>query len=98
MILEPVGRNTAPAVAIAALCAMEEDADPVLLVLPADHVIRDVDAFVDAVGRAAFDNYREYVALYGADRPIAEMPQPRITMARHLPQALRARLGMERAA
>ena len=51
--LEPVGRNTAPAVAVAALLALEKsDArfpDPVLLVLPADHVIRDVTAFRAAV-------------------------------------------------
>jgi mannose-1-phosphate guanylyltransferase/mannose-6-phosphate isomerase len=54
ILLEPMGRNTAPAVAVAALVALEksrggdaDDAgdDPVLLVLPADHVIRDVDAF-----------------------------------------------------
>jgi mannose-1-phosphate guanylyltransferase/mannose-6-phosphate isomerase len=60
IILEPVGRNTAPAVAIAALVALEqvsgsESDDPVLLVLPADHVVRDVAAFQAAVnsGRAA---------------------------------------------
>ena len=45
IILEPCGRNTAPAVAIAALQAMTDGADPVLLVLPADHLIRKVDAF-----------------------------------------------------
>ena len=65
IILEPVGRNTAPAVAVAALVALEKSrtglpghgapaarravgadvVDPVLLVLPADHVIRDVEAF-----------------------------------------------------
>jgi mannose-1-phosphate guanylyltransferase/mannose-6-phosphate isomerase len=59
IVLEPVGRNTAPAVAVAALTALDEaggtDADPVLLVLPADHVIRDVGAFQAAVeaGRSA---------------------------------------------
>ena len=51
--LEPVGRNTAPAVAVAALLALEKapdrSHDPVLLVLPADHVIRDVAAFRAAV-------------------------------------------------
>ena len=51
--LEPVGRNTAPAVAVAALLALEKAddrvPDPVLLVLPADHVIRDVAAFRAAV-------------------------------------------------
>jgi mannose-1-phosphate guanylyltransferase / mannose-6-phosphate isomerase len=63
IILEPVGRNTAPAVAVAALVALDRarkgkaggEADPVLLVLPADHVIRDVPAFHAAVaaGREA---------------------------------------------
>ena len=45
IILEPVGRNTAPAVAVAALVALGTTSDPVLLVLPADHVIRDVEEF-----------------------------------------------------
>ena len=45
LILEPVGRNTAPAIAAAALRAMKNGADPVLLVLPSDHVIADEAAF-----------------------------------------------------
>ena len=49
IILEPCGRNTAPAVAIAAMQAMTEDLDPVLLVLPADHLIQQVDVFQQAV-------------------------------------------------
>jgi mannose-1-phosphate guanylyltransferase/mannose-6-phosphate isomerase len=64
IVLEPVGRNTAPAVAVAALVALDalrrtkgadRDADAILLVLPADHVIRDVAAFQAAVaaGRGA---------------------------------------------
>ncbi len=52
LILEPVGRNTAPAVAVAALHAQRHGQDPVLLVLPADHVIADTDGFRRAV-RAA---------------------------------------------
>ena len=52
LILEPVGRNTAPAVALAALYAVADDPDALLLVLPADHVIQDVEAFVAAVGKA----------------------------------------------
>jgi mannose-1-phosphate guanylyltransferase/mannose-6-phosphate isomerase len=52
LILEPEGRNTAPAVALAALKAVASDADAILLVLPADHLIQDVGAFVAAVGRA----------------------------------------------
>ena len=52
LILEPEGRNTAPAVALAALHAVAQDPESVLLVLPADHLIRDVSAFVSAVGTA----------------------------------------------
>ena len=50
IILEPVGRNTAPAIALAAL--LEKEDDPLLLVLAADHVIADQDAFTDAVKKA----------------------------------------------
>lgn len=49
VLLEPVGRNTAPAVAVAALHAQREGADPTLLVLPADHVIGDVTGFRAAI-------------------------------------------------
>ncbi len=52
LILEPEGRNTAPAVALAALRALEKDPEAVMLVLPADHLIADVGAFVAAVGKA----------------------------------------------
>ena len=53
-VLEPFGRNTAPAVAIGALCAQARGwGDRVLLVMPADHLIRDQHAFSAAVTRAA---------------------------------------------
>lgn len=55
VVLEPVGRNTAPAVAVAALLALRSAAagtDPLLLVLPADHLVRDVAAFAAAVAAA----------------------------------------------
>ena len=52
LILEPQGRNTAPAVALAALQAIASDPEALLLVLPADHLIQDVEAFVEAVGKA----------------------------------------------
>jgi len=48
-ILEPVGRNTAPAVAVAAMAAMEHNADAVMLVLAADHMIRNKPAFHAAI-------------------------------------------------
>lgn len=49
ILLEPVGRNTAPAVAAAALQALTGDSDAILLVLPADHVITQPEAFAEAV-------------------------------------------------
>jgi mannose-1-phosphate guanylyltransferase/mannose-6-phosphate isomerase len=49
ILLEPVGRNTAPAIAAAALQAMATGGDPLLLVLPSDHVIADAPAFRAAV-------------------------------------------------
>lgn len=51
ILLEPVGRNTAPAVAVAALQAQTLDPAAVLLVLPADHVIRQPEVFAEAVAR-----------------------------------------------
>ena len=50
IILEPVGRNTAPAIALAALT--EDSDDPLLLVLAADHVIAEVDSFTESVKKA----------------------------------------------
>ena len=53
-LLEPAARNTAPAVLLAALHALDRiGADATLLVLPADHLIRDIDAFVADAARAA---------------------------------------------
>jgi mannose-1-phosphate guanylyltransferase/mannose-6-phosphate isomerase len=53
IILEPVGRNTAPAIAAAALQALVGGEDPLLLVLPSDHVVRDPVAFRNAVAEVA---------------------------------------------
>ena len=61
IVLEPVGRNTAPAVALAAILALKDRADeedaPVLLVMPADHIVKDVAAFSAAIdiGMASAD-------------------------------------------
>ena len=52
IVLEPVGRNTAPALTLAALAAAEEG-DPILLVMPADHVITDLAAFQRAIAVGA---------------------------------------------
>jgi mannose-1-phosphate guanylyltransferase/mannose-6-phosphate isomerase len=68
IVLEPVGRNTAPAVAVAAIAALAQaprDADPLLLVLPADHVIRDVPAFHRAITAAAAAASRDRLVTFG---------------------------------
>ena len=52
ILLEPAARNTAPAIAAAALQAMTGGQDPLLLVLPSDHVVRDAEGFRAAVRRA----------------------------------------------
>jgi len=52
------------------------------------------ETFIDYAGRQAFDNYDEYLALYGADRLIPEMATPRISSARHVPQSIKDRLGI----
>ncbi|GIA94028.1 Mannose-1-phosphate guanylyltransferase [Vibrio cholerae] len=52
IVLEPVGRNTAPAIALAALHATKHGDDPLLLVLAADHVIQNQAAFTQAVKNA----------------------------------------------
>ncbi|MDD2464774.1 MAG: mannose-1-phosphate guanylyltransferase/mannose-6-phosphate isomerase [Desulfobulbus sp.] len=49
IVLEPIGKNTAPAVAIAALITLQKHPDATLLVLPADHLIHDQDSFNQAV-------------------------------------------------
>ncbi|MFO7338281.1 MAG: mannose-1-phosphate guanylyltransferase/mannose-6-phosphate isomerase [Lysobacteraceae bacterium] len=53
ILLEPVGRNTAPAIAVAALQATADGGDPLLLVLPSDHAVRDREGFHRAVRAAS---------------------------------------------
>lgn len=53
IILEPIGKNTAPAAAIAALQLSHDGSDPLILILPADHVIKDTEKFFTAVASAA---------------------------------------------
>ena len=64
-ILEPAGRNTAPAVAVAALYVAETDADGIMLVLPADHLIGNVARFHEVVGKAASAAAKERLVTFG---------------------------------
>ncbi len=65
IILEPAGRNTAPAVALAAIHAMRSGNDPLLLVLAADHVIQDRAAFHCAIDSARLAAYSGSLVTFG---------------------------------
>ncbi len=65
ILLEPVGRNTAPALTLAALHAIRTGQDPVLLVMPADHVIQDTAAFHQAVHAAVALAEQNYLITFG---------------------------------
>ncbi len=65
IILEPMGRNTAPALTLAALSVTRDGQDPLMLVMPADHVIQDVLAFHAAVKQAADLALDGHLATFG---------------------------------
>jgi mannose-1-phosphate guanylyltransferase/mannose-6-phosphate isomerase len=71
IMLEPVGRNTAPALTLAALHALAGDTDPVLVVAPADQTVTDAAAFTQALRAAARAAARGSVVILGVppDRP-----------------------------
>ena len=65
ILLEPVGRNTAPAIAAAALQSLKSSDDTVMLVLSADHVIQDVDVFYDSIKIASSQAQEGKLATFG---------------------------------
>jgi len=65
ILLEPVGRNTAPAIAAASLQSLKTSNDTVLLVLSADHVIQDIDAFHEAINIAYNQAQEGKLATFG---------------------------------
>jgi len=65
ILLEPEGRNTAPAVALAAIHALEKNKDALLLVLAADHVIQDTNAFHQAVEQASIAAQQGKLVTFG---------------------------------
>jgi mannose-1-phosphate guanylyltransferase/mannose-6-phosphate isomerase len=71
ILLEPLGRNTAPAIALGALQAQQRDPDALLLVLPADHLIGDTAAFVEVVKQAMPLAEQGWLVTFGIrpDRP-----------------------------
>ena len=71
IILEPLARNTAPAIALGALKALQDHPDAILLVLPADHLIADAKAFTTAVAQARPLAEQGHLVTFGIrpDRP-----------------------------
>jgi len=65
LLLEPAGRNTAPAIAAAALHALRDDAGAMLVVLPSDHLIRDVPAFREALRLALEAAAQDLLVTFG---------------------------------
>ena len=65
ILLEPVGRNTAPAIAAAALQSLKNSDGSMLLVLSADHVIQDVDVFHEAINIASQQAQSGKLATFG---------------------------------
>ena len=65
IILEPVGRNTAPAIALAALQALQRDPHALLLVLPADHILDSDESFARAVDTAMQLCSEDYLVTFG---------------------------------
>ncbi|MCL7931491.1 mannose-1-phosphate guanylyltransferase/mannose-6-phosphate isomerase [Halomonas llamarensis] len=65
LLLEPVGRNTAPAIALAALAATQDGEDPLLLVLAADHLVEDIAPFHDSIKKAQSLAELDYLVTFG---------------------------------
>lgn len=72
VLLEPFGRNTAPALTLAALWVLEQGDDPVLVVMPADHVILDGAVFRETVKKAALLAENGFAVTFGITPDCAE--------------------------
>ena len=82
-LLEPVGRNTAPALTLAALAAMEGGADPVLVVTPADQTVVNADAFTSAMKQAVSEAALGTIVILGVAPDKPETGYGYIQVARH---------------
>ena len=81
LVLEPEGRNTAPAAVVAALLLANDDAGAIMVVLPADHAVADVEAFREAVSSAAEIAQQGRLVTFGS-RPQAGRDRLRVHQAR----------------
>lgn len=85
IVLEPVGRNTAPALVVAAVLVARQDPEGILLALPSDHHIRDVTAFHEVIERAASTARQGWLTTFGAMPTRAETGYGYIEGAAALP-------------
>ena len=71
IIIEPIGRNTAPAITIAALKGAEEDEESILIILPADHIINNIVNFFKSINTAIEDVSQGKIITFGIapDKP-----------------------------
>lgn len=65
ILLEPMAKNTAPAIAAGCCAALEQDKDAIVLVLPSDHIIKDVEVFQNAVLKAVEQAKKESLVTFG---------------------------------
>ncbi len=72
IILEPFGRNTAPAILVGALVAIEKEVDPILLVLSADHEIKDIQKFHQAINIGINHAFEDELVIFGVIPTSAE--------------------------
>lgn len=72
-IIEPLGRNTAPAIAIAAINFLEQGEDPYLLVMPSDHLIHEPQKLIDAIQIGLLAEMQNHLVTFGV---IPTSPHP----------------------
>lgn len=65
ILLEPMAKNTAPAIATACCAAMKQDTDAIVVVLPSDHIIADIAVFQNALKTAALNGEKDYLVTFG---------------------------------
>ncbi|MFH0917406.1 MAG: mannose-1-phosphate guanylyltransferase/mannose-6-phosphate isomerase [bacterium] len=92
IVLEPVGRNTAPALTLAALVLADVDSDPTLLIMASDHLIKDIPAFHAAVAEGARQAEAGLLVTFGIVPDRAETGYGYIRVGGPAPGASTARL------
>jgi mannose-1-phosphate guanylyltransferase/mannose-6-phosphate isomerase len=93
IVLEPHARNTAPAIALGALQALERNAEALLLVLPADHLIDDTASFAEAVERAIPLAQADWLVTFGIRPDRAETGFGYIRRAEPIDNGVACRVG-----